>query len=399
MRHKAAFLSSILALAVLAASCGNGVDGKPIAPSTVPAPSETPAAPAPDPAPSVPPTWTVITADTQVRYVISTEKDYAELRFPPNFFSGSRSHKSAALSITLDPQPDSVKIVREYMPMGWDEECRLQSDWEDPSDIRVFPGGYGAFTVTARYGHLEYLLRVSIPGQNAPFKDVTFRHWWGGFIVPTTPPAIDHSAAVRNARAVALDYTGHLWADWQLPIPVDIAAGDFPDSDAGRLLLAQVGRLARHIRNEVGFSIIEPGELVDRLDPFTEPPPGRFVVTYGSCETENTYLACAHPWLGIITYEQEGPSSRFPLGWGQSATMGHELLHLLGFSHPKPVGHGSGGVRMAGDVYGRWDQHFALPGEKCFGYGSVLARRDPSRFFNPADLGNLAAIFRDHPAR
>ena len=395
-------LSTLLAVAVLAvtaASCGNGVDGKPIvAPPTVPAQPQTPRTPAPPPfpIPDGPLTWTIHTQ--KGRYVIQTERDYAEYQFPPNIYAG-RSLISSALNITLDPKPESIEIVREHMPMGWDDECRPESDREDPSDIHVFPGGYGAFTVTARYGHVEYRLRVSIPGQNMPFRDVKYRHWWGGFIVPTDPPAIDRSAAIRNARAVALAYTGNLWADWQLPIPVDIAAADFPDPDAGRLLLAQVGWLSRHIRNEVGFPIIEPGELVDRFDDFSEPTPGRFVVTYGSCGTDNTYLACARPWQGIIVYEQEGPSSRFPLGWGESATMGHELLHLLGFSHPKPAEHGSGGVRMSGDVYGQWEQHFAQPGEKCFGGFSILARQDPSRFFNSRDLGNLAAIFRDHPAR
>lgn len=289
-------------LLLVAAACGTGTDGTPVAPPTTPVPPPAPPAPMPEPGP--------------VTGVKAVER-------APDFIVWA-----------WDPWPGATRYeIRLYLDGGYEWQVHYRSE---PS-FRLEglePGGAARIIVRVREVAGE---RVSWP-------------WSVAVQTETLPPP---PRSCTNERRLALRYSDFV-SEWDgTPFRVDLIR-DFPDfvTEVGLdALLAPVGLLADKIETQLGYRIVEMGEVIpvpegtppdwnEDLDEFrrTCPVPRELGQIHffhldnyvpGGREVGAVAVQDCRAFA-ITKYRVEREDWR-PDDW--AGPVMHELFHLFGFAH------------------------------------------------------------------
>lgn len=334
-----------------------------------------------------------------------------------------RGQQVTVTDTTLDAS--GIPIGWDYAGAGWSVPSSIS-----PSDPVVYPGrvwievgGYGEFIVLATTETGSASLRVEIPGQNHPSVDLVSSPY-SEFVLPGPPP----TRTVRDRcdptlREDALSYTGRLWQNWRLPIPVDVVDNfpkDYKTSGCsygpdGELrgcqyldrvdpyaVLEQIDDYAEQMEDAMGFRVVTPGRVIGETeaDPSRPRRAERFHIGYRIEE-------CGFGWGRIAEAHIRGGFANWCIrahteylatnsgGTGEIAGVAHELEHLLGFKHPYDPDDETSlvldGVPM---VYPQIRP--ILPGMKYWtGPDYTYRAWDDSRYTAPETLQNLYCIFRD----
>lgn len=449
MKHQRLNLSIGCLLLALAA-CGDAVS--PVSPTARPAPS-----PAGQPAPPAPTAafhWSVVTSVAEgdgtgscrniagggISAAAGTE---TVIRFEPSIWEthgacgAPEVRITVAASLRLEegyfrslPVTDTI-LDTSGIPLGWGYETVAAPSTVSPKEPTVSPGrvripvgGYGEIAVLATTETDSASLRVEIPGQNYPDVDLVSSPY-SRFVLPGPPP----TRSVTNRcdptlREDALSYTGHIWQDWRLPIPVDVVDNfpkdhkpmgctDGPDGERRVCLyrdrvdpyavLEQINDYAEQMEDAMGFRVLTPGRVIGEAEADRSRPrmTERFHIEYGAAECScYTCIAEAHISNGFAYWCIRAHTEILTTdsgGTGEIAAVAHELEHLLGFKHPyDPEDKWSLAMDGVPMVYPQ--VRYFLPGMKYWtgrDYYDEYRVWDESRYTAPETLQNLYCIFRD----
>ncbi|MYC34783.1 MAG: hypothetical protein F4X64_16615 [Chloroflexi bacterium] len=302
---------------MLAAGCGGGTDGQPATPPTSPGPSPAPM-PEPEPEPEPGPVTGIKAAEVGPDFVLWT----------------------------WDPVPSAVRYQARVFPeAGYDSY--VEDDLPEPM-LRVDglePGS--AVKITVRV-----VVRTDEGGVAWP---------WSDYVVAETLPPPSRQCTDERARAVR---HSEFVLEWDgTPLRVDMI-DNFPDyvtGDAVAALLGAVGLLADKIEDQLGYRIVEMGEVVpvpEGLPPDWNKDPrdyrrncwlprddGQIYGFYMDAvyDSAPSAGAQAHPRCGAFTFLRPGVERRLDTGSGEwpcadlgctyDGTTMHELFHVLGYQH------------------------------------------------------------------
>ena len=400
-------------LLIVAAACGTGTDGTPVAPTT-PAPPTTPTPPPAPPAPAPEPTpvtgvkvvesgpdfvvlaWDPVPDATRYQILVdqnesgewnehySSEPSFRLEGLEPGVFMRIvvRVREIAGIPVSWPPSdpvlfPESgprpvpvtgihaAEVGPDFVLLAWDPlpgarkyqaKIFLEAgyEWYAETDIRepmllldgLEPGSAVKVTVRAI--------------GDSPEGSVKWP-WSAYFVAETLPPPLrrctdERERAIRESEFV-LEWDG-------TPFRVDMI-DNFPDyvtTDALASMLGAVGLLADKIEDQLGYRIVEMGEVVPvpaGLPPDWNKDPGAYRrncwlprdpgQVYGfyldgiHSSATPTVGAQAHPRCGAFTYMRPGVERRLDpatgewpcadLGCTYDKTTMHELFHVLGYRH------------------------------------------------------------------
>ena len=396
-------LCSVLLL--VAAACGTGTDGTPVAPPTTPAPRPAPPAPAPEPTPVtgvkvvesgpdfVVLAWDPIPDATRYQILVdqnesgewdehySSEPSFRLEGLEPGAFMRIvvRVREIAGVPVSWPPSdpvlfPESwpvhvtgihaAEVGPDFVLWAWDPlpgahkyQARIYPDagyeWYAETDIRepmlLLDGLEPASAVK---------ITVRAIG-DSPEGSVAWP-WSAYFVAETLPPALRQCADERR-RAIRFS---EFVLEWDgTPFRVDMI-DNFPDYvtvDALAAMLGAVGLLADKIEDQLGYRVLEMGEVVPvpaGLPPDWNKDPrayrrncwlprdrGQIYGFYldGIYDSNPRAGAQAHPPCGAFTYLQPGVERLLDTDTGQwpcadrgcsfdGGTM-HEMFHVLGYRH------------------------------------------------------------------
>ena len=295
-------------LAFVNTGCGSGTDAKPVTPPTVPEPLT---APPPEPPPPPERVWM---SDNGVDFVVWTW-DAVE----------DATGYEADVSLRGTPSEGRTRVYPEKPAFRWEG---------------VPPGVEVQIWVRA--------VRTTAGG--------TAFSPWAGAGLGYTLPAPEPPRRCTDERKRALAYIGGdggIVAEWDgTPIRMDYLIHGFPsDVLEGGYLLEQldlVGRLADQIEEQLGYPILEPGELVEEpllpavwgesfgdLDQFPRAPHRILGVVFPLDHPAGGCASWAHPRNAIVGWSLCRVSPPF---WPdnprlQNRSVLHELFHVFGFKH------------------------------------------------------------------
>lgn len=442
---------SIAYLLFALAACGDAVS--PVSPTARPAPSPT-AQPAPSPGPSATFHWRV---ETQVvedegpgwstchdivppgGEVDAAAGSETVVRFRQLHWESDDFCVQPLIMVTVTASVGGGQRVvvtdtildTSGIPRGWryDSGSAVPSAIL-PSEPAVSPGrvwievgGYGELVVLAETATDSASLRVEVPGRNYPSAELVSSPY-SEFVLPGPPP----TRTVRDRcdptlREDALSFTGHIWQDWRLPIPVDVVNNfptDYkwstcsggPDGENGDCqyfdrvdpyaVLEQIDDYAEQMEDAMGFRVVTPGRVIGETEADRSRPrrTERFHIGYriAECGFGWGLVAEAHIRDGFANWCIRAHTEILATnsgGTGEIAAVAHELEHLLGFKHPYDPDDESSlvldGVPM---VYPQVRP--LLPGMKYWtGPDDTYKAWDDSRYTAPETLQNLYCIFRN----
>ena len=350
---------------LLAAGCGTGTDGKPVAPPTTPAPT-------PEPPPE-PPTvslaaWVVSQPSDSAGYYVG-EKIQVVLDFRDQRVSVEGSPRLAieigehVRLADFSPPPEEDWFPEKPSQLQWFEYVVASED-ADPDGISIQADALdfseGAFLneagveVGVEIHTVNAGRNSSAPDPAAPGEDL-----FADRVVGQSPPRVctDERQRARTYGAVIVD-------EWDgTPFRVDLIR-NFPDgvTDADLVgLLDAVGLLADKIERQIGYRLLEMGDVIpvpagvrpgwnQDIPEFVRTcpiPRERGQIPGFYMDDSNPWHprsdAQAHPHCGDYAYSQlfmtyfpcRGCEDARTSGYGHfidGVTL-HEMFHLFGFIH------------------------------------------------------------------
>ncbi len=357
-----------LATLLLAAACGAGTDGKPVAPPTTPAPAPEPTPAPPPPPPTVravaelwsqPSTQDGYYVGTRIRVVLNFSPETTTVEGSPRLAIQIGEHVRLAefspwVEDDFPPERPSFLQRFEYEVRADDADSdgvTIHADALDFSDGAVLDG---------RGVEIEVGIHTVDPrGDRTPVDpgEALDTHRVLGAPEPRDCTDERERAATFSLGAIAVD-------EWDgTPFRFDIVRG-FPDSlteaDLARLLEA-VTLVDRKIEAQLGYRIPEVGEVIPW--PAGPGPPGCALPRergqlQGYYSTAREHGAAARPQCAEFFYtpglvaewcppcgDQQVEGTKY-----MDAITLHEILHLLGFNHDfgvDPTTRHHGGVEMS----------------------------------------------------